>query len=74
MEETKIHQHFGHATSDKLQRLFVNAGVGDSTLFEMPRQVVIYCETHALYEKTPLKPAVRLPLILINLWLYLYMS
>ena len=61
-ELIKIHQQFGHATADKLQRLLVNAGVRDSGLFEMLRKVVNNCETCALYKKTPPKPAVGLPL------------
>ena len=61
-ELIKIHQQFGHATADKLQKLLVNAGVKASGLFEMLRKVVNNCETCALYRKTPPKPAVGLPL------------
>ena len=61
-ELINIQQEFGHATGDKLQRLLVNAGVRDSALFEMQRQVVNECESCTLYKKTPPKPAVGLPL------------
>ena len=58
----KIHQQFGNATADKLQKLLVDSGVRDSELSEMLRQVVNNCESCALYKKTPPKPAVGLPL------------
>ena len=58
---TKLHQQFGHCSSDKLSKLLQSSGAKEID-HEMLQNIVKSCETSVKYRSTPLKPVVGLPM------------
>lgn len=58
----KLHRQFGHASAEKLESLFKNAGLIDKEVCVLLRKIVEDCDICVRYKRTPPKPAVGLPL------------
>lgn len=58
----KLHKEFGHASSDKLQRLLKSSGNNDAECIAILQKIISECEICQRYSKPTPKPAVGLPL------------
>ena len=62
----KLRKQFGHASVDRLTRLFKSAGTTDTETLELLQVVVEKCEICAKLRKPSCKPVVGLPLATQN--------
>ena len=58
----KLHRQFGHASSERLEKLLKNAGIKKPELFKILNETVSRCEICQRFRKTPSRPAVGLPM------------
>ena len=58
----KLHQQFGHPSSERLKKLIKDAGNSNEELFNMIDMVTNTCDTCKRYKISPPKPAVTFPL------------
>ena len=58
----KLHLQFAHPNPDKLINLLKDAGITDTSIFNLVKTVSSNCETCKRYKKSPLRPVVGFPL------------